>query len=145
MASLNHCTFIGNLGRDPELKYLPSGDAVCSISIATSEKWKDKQTGEQKEKTEWIPVEFFGRLAEIVGQYCKKGSSIYVSGRFTTRKYQDKDGVDRYATSIKGDSLQLLSGRQDGAGQGGGAPAPQQRQAPAQRQQSNYDDQDIPF
>ena len=152
MASLNQCTFIGNLGRDPEMKYLPSGDAVCSISIAVSNKWKDKNTGEQKEHTEWIPLEFFGKLAEIAGQYLKKGSSIYVSGRFSTRKYTDKDGVEKYATSVKVDQMQMLGGRQDG--QGGSAPAPAQRQAPAQpaaRPQGgakpNFSDmdEDVPF
>lgn len=151
MASLNNCTFIGNLGRDPELKFLPSGDAVCSISIAVSSKWKDKNTGEQKEHTEWIPLEFFGKLAEIAGQYLKKGSSIYVSGRFSTRKYTDKDGVEKYATSVKVDQMQMLGGKQEG----GGAPAPAQRpaQAPAQRPAaggkpaSNFSDmdEDIPF
>jgi single-strand DNA-binding protein len=141
MASVNSCTFIGNLGRDPELKFLPSGDAVCSISIAVSEKWKDKNTGEQKERTEWIPIDFFGKLAEIVGKYCFKGSSIYVQGRFSTRKYTDKDGAERYATSIKGDSMQLLGGKPEG---GQGAAPAQQGQRPAPRQAS-MDDSDVPF
>lgn len=155
MASVNHCVFIGNLGRDPELKYLPNGDAVCNISIATSEKWKDKNTGEPKELTEWIPIGFYGKLAEIVGQYCKKGSSIYVEGRFSTRKYTDKDGVEKYATSIKGDKMQLLGGRQDGDGGQQQAPAPQRQQQPAPKRQGapsgrpapNFSDMDddIPF
>lgn len=124
MASLNNCQFIGNIGRDPEVKYMPSGDAACSISIAVTESWKDKGTGEKKEKTEWIPLEFFGKLAEIVGQYCKKGTTIYVQGRFSVRKYTDKDGVEKYATTIKCDQMQMLGGKPESAS----APAaPQQR------------------
>lgn len=154
MASLNQCNFIGNLGRDVELKYLPSGDAVASVSIAVSSKWKDKNTGEMKEHTEWIPCEFFGKLAEIAGKYLVKGSSIHVTGRFSTRKYTDKDGVEKYATSIKVDQMQMLSGKQaDGQG---AAPAQQQRPAaapagrPAQggaKPAQNYSDMsdDIPF
>lgn len=148
MASLNHCTFIGNLGRDPELKYMPSGDAVCSISIATTQKWKDRNTGEQKEATEWIPLEFFGKLAEIAGQYLKKGSSIYVSGRFSTRKYTDKDGVEKYTTSIKVDQMQMLSGQPGGGA--GAAPAQRPAAAPAARPAAGKpaprpQDDDIPF
>ena len=154
MASINQCNFIGNLGRDIELKYLPSGDAVASVSIAVSNKWKDKNTGEQKESTEWIPLEFFGKLAEIAGQYLKKGSSIHVTGRFSTRKYTDKDGVEKYATSIKVDQMQMLGGKQDSDA------APAQRQAPpagrpaqapagrpAPKPAPNYSDMDddIPF
>lgn len=152
MASLNQCNFIGNLGRDVELKYLPSGDAVCSVSIAVSNKWKDKNTGEQKESTEWIPLEFFGKLAEIAGQYLKKGSSIHVTGRFSTRKYTDKDGVEKYATSIKVDQMQMLGGKQEGQG---AAPAQQQQRQPAQapagrpapKPAPNFSDMDsdIPF
>ena len=146
MASVNHCVFIGNLGRDPEVKYMPSGDAACNISIACSETWIDKKSGEKKEKTEWVPIEFFGKIAEIVGQYCKKGSSIYVEGRFSVRKYTDKDGVEKYATSIKGDRMQLLGGRPADEGQG----APAQRQAaPAGRPAAGgarpAADDDIPF
>lgn len=150
MASLNNCQFIGNLGQDPEVKYMPSGDAVTSISIATTETWKDKNTGEKKEKTEWIRCEFFGKLAEIVGQYCKKGSSIYVQGRFNTREYTDKDGVKKYATSIKCDQMQMLGGRPAEGSQGTPAPRPQQ-QAPAPRPAPkpapNFSDMDsdIPF
>lgn len=126
MASLNQCNFIGNVGRDPELKYFPSGDAYCNISIATKETWKDKNSGEKKEKTEWIPLTFTGKLAEIVGQYVKKGSELWVQGKFETRKYTDKDGVEKYQTSIKCDQMQMLGNRQ-GSGEG----SSQQRQAPA--------------
>lgn len=151
MASLNKCEFIGNLGRDVELKYLPSGDAVCSISIACSESWTDKQSGEKKEKTEWVPVEFFGKLAEIVAKYCKKGSQIYVEGSFSTRKYNDKDGVEKYATSVKAKNMLLLGGRPADSDQGG-TPAPRQQQQaaaprPALKPAPNFSDMDsdIPF
>lgn len=151
MASLNNCQFIGNLGNDPDVRYLADGTATASISIATTEKWKDKNTGEQKERTEWIRCEFFGRLAEIVGQYLKKGSSVYVQGRFSTRKYTDKDGVEKYATAIKCDQLQMLGGKAEGGGQGA-APQQQRQAAPAQQGQrrpepQNYGgmDDDIPF
>lgn len=152
MASLNQCSFIGNVGRDPEMRYFPSGDAYCNISIATKETWKDKQTGEKKEKTEWIPLTFTGKLAEIVGQYVKKGSEIWVQGKFETRKYTDKDGVEKYQTSIKCDQMQMIGGRPagaDGSNQQRQAPAaaPAQRQAaaaPARRAADPADD-DIPF
>lgn len=130
MASLNKVTLIGNLGRDPEMKYMPSGEAVANVAIATTEKWKDKNTGEQKEATEWHRVSFFGRLAEIVGQYCVKGSSVYIEGSLKTRKYTDKDGVEKYATEITAKELKMLSGKPEGAG-AAPAPAQQQRQAPA--------------
>lgn len=120
MASVNKVIIIGNLGQDPEVKHLPSGDAVVNISVATTDKWKDKASGEQKEATEWHKVTFFGRTAEVVGQYLRKGSSIYVEGSLRTRKWQDKDGADRYSTEIRGDVMQMLGGR----GQGGGADAP---------------------
>lgn len=128
MASVNSVTIIGNLGRDPELRYLPSGDAIANIAVATSYKSKDKNTGETKEHTEWHRISFFGRMAEIVGQYMKKGSSIYVQGRLQTRKYQ-KDGQDHYATDIVAENMQFLDKR-DGGDQG-----QQQRQAPQQNQQ----------
>lgn len=108
MASVNKVIIVGNLGRDPELRYMPSGDAIANIAVATSFKSKDKNTGEQKEQTEWHRISFFGRLAEIVGQYLKKGSSIYVEGRLQTRKYTDKDGVEKYATDIIAESMQML-------------------------------------
>jgi single-strand DNA-binding protein len=119
MASVNKVILIGNLGRDPETRYLPSGDAVTNISIATSEKWKDK-SGEQQEHTEWHRVAFFGKLAEIAGEYLKKGSPVYVEGRIRTRKWQDKDGQDKYSTEIVANAMQLLGSR--GGGSGGSEP-----------------------
>lgn len=146
MASVNKVILVGNLGRDPEVRYLPSGDAVVNISIATTDKWKDKQTGEAKETTEWHKVNFFGKLAEIVGQYLKKGSTIYIEGSIHTRKYTDKDGAEKYSTEIKGASMQMLGGKNEGQSQ------PAQRQerskaAPAQNQaDSGFDDMgDCPF
>ena len=168
MASVNKVIIVGNLGRDPEIRYMPSGDAIANIAVATSYKSKDRNTGEQKELTEWHRISFFGRLAEIVGQYLKKGSSVYVEGRLQTRKYTDKDGVEKYATDIVAENMQMLGGRQGmggdsmGGSMGGGMDddysAPQrpqqQRQAPpapAARPQpkpapnfSDMDD-DIPF
>lgn len=108
MASVNKVIIVGNLGRDPEIRYMPSGDAIANIAVATSFKSKDRNTGEQKDLTEWHRISFFGRLAEIVGQYLKKGSSIYVEGRLQTRKYTDKDGVERYATDIIAETMQML-------------------------------------
>jgi single-strand DNA-binding protein len=119
MASVNKVIIIGNLGRDPETRYLPSGDAVTNVSIATSEKWKDK-SGEMQEHTEWHRVAFFGKLAEIAGEYLKKGSPVYVEGRIRTRKWQDKDGQDKYSTEIVANSMQLLGSR--GGGSGGSEP-----------------------
>ena len=120
MASVNKVILIGNLGRDPETRYLPSGDAVTNISIATSEKWKDKG-GEQQEHTEWHRIAFFGKLAEIAGEYLKKGSPVYVEGRIRTRKWQDKEsGQDKYSTEIVADRMQLLGSR--GSGSGGAEP-----------------------
>jgi single-strand DNA-binding protein len=168
MASVNKVILVGNLGRDPEIRYLPSGEPVANITIATSSKYKGK-TGEMVEETEWHRVTFFGKLAEIVGQYLKKGRSVYVEGRIKTRKYTDKDGVEKYATDIIANEMQMLGGREgmgepsgdEGYGGGGGysrqqAPAPRQqapapapqRQAPAQaRPASGFDDMDddIPF
>ena len=118
MASVNKVILIGNLGRDPETRYLPSGDAVTNISIATSEKWKDKG-GEQQEHTEWHRIAFFGKLAEIAGEYLKKGSPVYVEGRIRTRKWQDKEsGQDKYSTEIVADRMQLLGSRGSGSGSG---------------------------
>ncbi len=116
MASINKVIIVGNLGRDPENRYLPSGEQVTGIAVATTDRWKDKATGEQKELTEWHRISFFGKLAEIAGQYLKKGSQVYVEGRLRTRKYTDKDGIDRYATEIIADTLQMLGSRQ-GAGE----------------------------
>jgi single-strand DNA-binding protein len=117
MASVNKVILIGNLGRDPETRYMPDGGAVTNISIATTETWKDKQ-GEKQEKTEWHRVAFFGKLAEIAGEYLKKGSQVYVEGRLQTRKWQDKEGQDKYTTEIVADRMQMLGSRQ---GQGGGS------------------------
>src|SRR5215475_1750322 len=119
MASVNKVILVGNLGADPEVRYLPSGDAVANIRLATTDRYKDKQSGEFKEATEWHRVTFFGRLAEIVSEYLKKGSSVYIEGRIRTRKYQAQDGTDRYATEIVADQMQMLGGR-GGAGGGGG-------------------------
>jgi single-strand DNA-binding protein len=116
MASVNKVIIVGNLGRDPETRYLPSGEAVTNISIATTDTWKDKATGEKKEATEWHRVAFFGRLAEIAGEYLKKGSQVYVEGSLRTRKWQDKEGKDRYTTEIRADTMQMLGSRA-GAGE----------------------------
>jgi single-strand DNA-binding protein len=117
MASVNKVIIVGNLGRDPETRYLPSGEAVTNISVATTDTWKDKASGEKKEATEWHRVSFFGRLAEIAGEYLKKGSQVYVEGRLRTRKYQDKEtGKDRYSTEIIADRMQMLGSRA-GAGE----------------------------
>lgn len=166
MASVNKVILVGNLGRDPEIRYLPSGEPVANITIATSSKYKSK-TGELVEETEWHRVTFFGKLAEIAGQYLKKGRPVYVEGRLKTRKYTDKDGVEKYATDIIANEMQMLGGREgmgEPAGDDGGgydsaprraAPAPQRpaaaapapRQAPAPRPASGFDDMDddIPF
>jgi single-strand DNA-binding protein len=120
MASVNKVIIVGNLGRDPEIRYMPSGDAIANIAVATSYKSKDRNSGEQKELTEWHRISFFGRLAEIVGQYLKKGSSVYVEGRLQTRKYTDKDGIERYATDIIAENMQMLGGRQGMGGDTGG-------------------------
>ena len=111
MASINKVIIVGNLGADPETKYLPSGDAITNIRIATTDRWKDKGSGEMKEATEWHRIAFFGRLAEIAGQYLKKGSQVYVEGRIRTRKWQDKDGQDRYTTEIVAGEMQMLGSR----------------------------------
>ena len=118
MASVNKVIIIGNLGRDPETRYMPDGGAITNISVATTDKWKDKQ-GEMQEKTEWHRVAFFGKLAEIAGEYLKKGSQVYVEGRLQTRKWQDKDGQDKYTTEIVANQMQMLGSRQ-GMGGGGG-------------------------
>ncbi len=155
MASINKVIIVGNLGRDPETRFTTGGEAIANIAVATSDRWKDKATGEQKEATEWHRITFFGKLAEIVGQYLKKGSQVYVEGRLRTRKYTDKDGIERYATEVIADTMQMLGSRQ-----GGGEPsddsyasrAPAARQTaggskPAARAASNLSDidDDIPF
>ncbi|MXQ68969.1 single-stranded DNA-binding protein [Aeromonas caviae] len=141
MASLNKVTLIGNLGQDPEVRYTTSGAAVTNISLATSESWRDKQTGEQKERTEWHRVVFMGKIAEIAGEYLKKGSSVYLEGKLQTRKWQDQGGQDRYTTEILVDSfsgvMQMLGAKQGGQGQQQGQPQqqrPQQTQGQPQQQ-----------
>lgn len=115
MASINQVILIGNLGADPELRTMPNGEAVANIRLATTESWKDKATGEKKDLTEWHRVVFYRKLAEIVGQYLKKGSAVYVEGRIRTRKWQDKDGQERYTTEIEANEMQMLGGRQSAA------------------------------
>lgn len=128
MASVNKVILVGNLGRDPEMRTFPSGDQVANVTIATTDRWRDKQTGENKESTEWHRVVFNGRLAEIVGQYLRKGSQVYVEGSLRTRKWTDQSGVEKYSTEIRADSMQMLGSRQGmggpgmGGGQGGGMP-----------------------
>jgi single-strand DNA-binding protein len=119
MASVNKVILLGNLGRDPETRYTTGGDAVTNLRIATTETWKDK-SGEKQEKTEWHSVVLFGRQAEIAGEYLKKGRSVYIEGRLQTRKYTDKEGVEKYSTEIVGDRMQLLGGGRDAGGGGGG-------------------------
>lgn len=149
MASVNKVILIGNLGADPETRYLPSGDAVTNIRIATTENWKDK-SGDKQEHTEWHRISFFGRLAEVAGEYLKKGSPVYVEGRIRTRKWQDKEGQDRYSTEIVADRMQLLGGR-GGADSGGGGREPATAggggKAPAKKSGGSFDDMDddIPF
>ena len=171
MASVNKVIIVGNLGRDPEMRTFPSGDQVANVTIATTDKWKDRQTGEMKEATEWHRVVFNGRLAEIAGQYLRKGSQVYVEGSLRTRKWTDQNGVEKYSTEIRADQMQMLGSRQgmggpqggghDDGGYGGGeeqaprrapaprapmaAPAPRpvpQAPAPAPRAASGFDDMD---
>lgn len=162
MAGINKAIIVGNLGRDPEIRYASNGSAIASITVATSEQWKDKNTGEKQERTEWHRISAFGRLAEIMGEYLKKGSQVYVEGRIQTRKWQDQNGQDRYTTEIVANELQMLGSR-GGASMGGGmsepdfnqdaAPRPQAQQAPNNNQSapaaapapSNDFDDDIPF
>ncbi|HWZ62004.1 MAG TPA: single-stranded DNA-binding protein [Steroidobacteraceae bacterium] len=117
---VNKVILIGNLGADPETRAMPSGTTVANLRIATSESWRDKQTGEQQERTEWHRVALFGRLAEVAGEYLRKGSQVYIEGSLRTRKWQDKEGKDRYSTEIVGNDLQMLGGRGGGAAGGGG-------------------------
>jgi len=134
MAGINKVIVLGNLGQDPEVKYMPSGDAVTNVSIATSEKWKDKQTGQEQERTEWHRVVFFGKLAEIAGQYLRKGSKVYIEGKNRTRKWQGQDGQDRYTTEVvvdMGGTMQMLDSKNEAAVNQGQQVARQQ--APAQR------------
>lgn len=120
MSSVNKAIILGRLGKDPEMRYMPNGDAVANVTIATSESWKDKQSGEKRETTEWHRVVFFRKLAEIAGQYLKKGSQVYIEGKITTRKWQDKDGQERYTTEIVANDMTMLGGRSEGGSGGGG-------------------------
>jgi single-strand DNA-binding protein len=153
MASLNQAQIIGNLGRDPETRYMPNGEAVTNITVATTEKWKDKNTGEAKEVTEWHRITLYRKLAEIAGQYLKKGSQVFIQGRLQTRKWTDKDGVERYTTEIVADDMVMLGGggqrseggeqrQQDYAGARNG-----EAQRPASKPAPNFSDMDddIPF
>ena len=149
---INKVIVVGNLGGDPETRYMPSGSAVTNMTVATNESWKDKQTGEQKERTEWHKVAMFGRLAEIAAEYLRKGSQVYIEGKLRTRKWQDKDGQDRYTTEIIADEMQMLGGRSGaggggsfgGGGQQGGGQQGGGGNAPPQSGPDDFDD-DIPF
>lgn len=157
MASVNKVILIGNLGRDPEVRYAPSGSAICNIALATSRNWKNRDTGERQEETEWHRVVFFDRLAEIAGEYLKKGRPVYVEGHLKTRKWTDKDGIERYSTEIIADQMQLLGGREGmGGGDSDGGSERPSRSAPAARPPASkpagksatgFDDMDddIPF
>lgn len=152
MASVNRVVLIGNLGRDPEVKYSADGVAICNLSIATTSSWKDKASGEKREEVEWHRVVMYSRLAEIAGEYLKKGRSVYIEGRLKTRKWQDKDtGADRYATEVVADQMQMLGGKGDEVDREPSqrpARQPQQRQQPQQQQPaSSLADMDdsIPF
>ena len=155
-ASVNKVILVGNLGKDPEVRYAPSGDAFANVTIATTRSWKDKTSGEKKEETEWHRIIFNGRLAEIAGEYLKKGRPIYVEGRIRTRKWQDKEGVDRYTTEIVADQLQMLGSREgmggpspddDASGSSARAPAAAAKPAQAKKPAGGFDDMDddIPF
>src|SRR3954468_22078774 len=168
MASVNKVIIVGNLGRDPEVRYTPNGNAVCNVSVATTRTWKNKDSGDRAEETEWHRVVFYDRLAEIAGEYLKKGRSVYVEGRLKTRKWQDKEGKDQYTTEVIADNMQMLGGREGmGSGSsaggdedGGGYQERPQRSAPAarpaapagrpaapQKSSTGFDsmDDDIPF
>ena len=138
MSDLNLCQFIGRLGRDPETRQMSNGDTLCNFSIASSETWKDKNSGQKQERTEWVRCTAFGKLGEIAGQYLKKGKQCYVAGKMITRKWTDKDGVEKYTTEIKVDQLQLLGSGEDKPQQDAKAPA---------RSGGGFDDMDsdIPF
>jgi single-strand DNA-binding protein len=144
---INKVILVGNLGADPETRYMPSGSAVTNLSVATSESWKDKQTGEQKDRTEWHKVAMFNRLAEVAAEYLRKGSQVYIEGKIRTRKWQDRDGNDRWTTEIIADEMQMLGGR--GGGGGGSAPMSSGQDSgppstPPQAGPDDFDD-DIPF
>lgn len=151
---VNKVILIGNLGNDPDIRYTAGGAAVANISLATAESWRDKESGEQQERTEWHRIVFFGRLAEIVGEYLRKGSQVYVEGRLQTRKWQDKEGIDRYSTEIVANEMQMLGSKSGGSANYESAPQQAQSSAPAQKPEASntsaatptddFDD-DIPF
>ncbi|MEY0970953.1 single-stranded DNA-binding protein [Providencia huaxiensis] len=144
---VNKVILIGHLGQDPEIRYMPTGGAVANLTLATSESWRDKQSGEMREKTEWHRVCIFGKLAEIAGEYLKKGSQVYIEGSLQTRKWQDQSGQDRYTTEVVvniGGSMQMLGGNNQ-AGSQQPARQPQQQQAPQNEPPMDWDDQEIPF
>ena len=143
---VNKVILVGNLGQDPEIKYMPSGQAVCNISIATTESWNDKTSGEKVEKTEWHRIVFFRRLAEIAGEYLRKGSQVYVEGRLQTRKWQDQSGSDRYTTEIVANEMQMLGGKGGGVATmpESSSPASQPEPVAAGSSSDDFDD-DIPF
>ena len=151
---INKVIIVGNLGQDPDTRYMPSGSAVTNMTVATNESWKDKQTGEQKDRTEWHKVAMFGRLAEISAEYLRKGSQVYIEGKLRTRKWQDQNGNDRYTTEIIADEMQMLGGRggAGGGGMGGGGgggnfqrnDGPPANNPPPQGSSDDFDD-DIPF
>ena len=166
MASVNKVIIIGNLGKDPEVRYAPSGSAIANVTIATTRTWKDKTSGEKQEETEWHRVVFYDRLAEIAGEYLKKGKSVYIEGRLKTRKWTDKEGVDKYTTEIIAQEMTMLGGREGGGGGSGtgddagaaaaaprsapaarNAPAPRPAPAAAAKSSTGFDDMDddIPF
>jgi single-strand DNA-binding protein len=144
---VNKAIILGSLGQDPDIRYTAGGAAVANISIATNEQWKDKESGEMQERTEWHRVVFFGRLAEIVGEYLRKGSQVYVEGRIQTRKWQDKEGKDRYTTEIVANEMQML-GSKSGGSTASFDQSPQQQPSPATSSENNSNDDfddDIPF
>ena len=144
MAGINKVIIVGNLGNDPEIRTMPNGEAVANISVATSESWTDKNTGERREVTEWHRIVLYRRLAEIAGQYLRKGSQVYVEGRLKTRKWQDNNGQDRYTTEIQGDNLQMLGGRQDEPKQAKQSKAKPDPLSAMAEQGDSFDD-NIPF
>ena len=166
MASVNKVILVGNLGKDPETRYAPSGDAICNITLATTDTWRDKASGEKREATEWHRVVFFGKLGEIAGEYLRKGSQVYVEGEIRYDKYTGQDGVEKYTTDIVANEMQMLGGRAGGSGEGGGyaergerpqrSAPPRRESAPAQRAPApaasqagggfdDFADDDIPF
>ena len=147
MASVNKAILAGHLGKDPETRYTPGGDAICNVTLATTDTWRDKASGEKREATEWHRVVFFGKLAEIAGQYLKKGSQVYVEGALRTRKWQDKDGQDRYTTEIRANEMKMLGDREGGTSPRQSPPAPPRSRQPAPPPSGGFGEQDddIPF